>query len=279
MRRAQAFAKINLALVVGPLRGDGKHEVATVLQKIDLADTLELEPATQLSVVGFEEDTLVRAALGALADVAGAPPHWRARIKKRIPVGAGLGGGSSDAAAALVLANSDLPEPLSFQALHEIAAALGADVPFFLCEGAQLGTGDGTALESVVLPHDYVVVLVLPDAHAKDSTAAVYRAFDDRGGAEGFEARRAELLVAIGAVEHARGLARLPRNDLASSPIAEQLLELGALRADVSGAGPTVYGLFSAEDDAQHALVGLRRTGQTWLVRPVRAGEQAGVAR
>jgi 4-diphosphocytidyl-2-C-methyl-D-erythritol kinase len=168
-----------------------------------------------------------------------------------------------------MIANSDLPEPLPFEALHQIAVALGADVPFFLRDGAQLGTGDGSALERVSLPRDYIVVLVVPDAHSKESTAAVYRGFDERGGAAGFDARRAVLLDALGAVEHARDLARLPRNDLASSPVADQLVQLGAFRADVSGAGPAVYGLFAAADDAEHASVDLRRTAQTWLVRPV----------
>ena len=100
MRRAQAFAKINLALVVGPLRDDGKHEVATVLQRVDVADEIELEPSVSMTVDGFDDDTLVRAALDALADSAGLVRRWRVRVDKRIPVAAGLGGGSSDAACA-----------------------------------------------------------------------------------------------------------------------------------------------------------------------------------
>src|SRR3984893_13160975 len=98
-----AHAKINLALVVGPIRADGKHEVVTVLQRIDLADEITLESADELAVAGFDGDTIVRAALESLAAAAGVEPRWRARIEKRIPVAAGLGGGSSDAAAALRL--------------------------------------------------------------------------------------------------------------------------------------------------------------------------------
>jgi len=269
MKRAQAFAKINLALVVGPLHDDGKHEVVTVLQRVDLADVIELEPADALIVEGFHDDTLVRAALEALAEAAGVRPHWRARIEKRIPVAAGLGGGSSDAASALVLANSELPEALPAAELHRLAASIGADVPFFLHGGTQLASGDGTELEPVALPGDYVVVLVLPDSQSKESTEAVYRAFDEQGGADGFDERRAALLHALGGVERPRDLARLPRNDLVSSPLAEQLEELGAFRADVSGAGPTVYGLFEHPDDAEHAAATLRRAGRTWLARPV----------
>ena len=265
----KAFAKINLALVVGPLRADGKHEVVTVLERIDLADDVELEPADVLTVEGFRDDTLVRDALEALAAAAGVLPRWRARIEKRIPVAAGLGGGSSDAASALALANSELPEPLPSAELHGIAALIGADAPFFLREGTQLATGDGTQLEPVELPNDYVVVLVLPDSQSKESTEAVYRRFDERGGAGGFDERRAALLGVLPHIEQPRDLARLPRNDLASSPVAEELEQLGAFRADVSGAGPTVYGLFERTADAERAAAALHRAGRTWLTRPV----------
>ena len=269
MRRAQAFAKINIGLVVGPLRDDGKHEVATVLQRVDLADEIELEPADALNIVGFDDDTLVRGALEALADNVGLAPRWRVRICKRIPVAAGLGGGSSDAACALALANAELHEPVSPPALHAIAAAIGADVPFFLRDGAQLATGDGTELRAVDLRTDYVVVLVVPHRQVKESTGGIYRAFDARAGAVGFDERRAALLDALTRVEHPRDLARLPRNDLASSPLADQLEDLGAFRADVGGAGPAVYGLFEHAADADRAVTAVSRAGTTWLARPV----------
>src|SRR5262249_22311865 len=146
VNRVPAPAKINLALVVGPLRADGKHEVATVYQRVSLADRVALEPSTSLRVDGYADDTLVRQALVSLAAEAGVPPAWRVRLTKRIPVAAGLGGGSSDAAAALRLANDSLPEPLGRERLRALAAALGADVPFFLESGPQLGLGDGTEL-------------------------------------------------------------------------------------------------------------------------------------
>jgi len=152
VNRAPAVAKVNLALVVGPRRNDDRHEVATVLQRIDLADRIAVEPASKLSVKGFAEDTLVRGALEELAAAAGTKPRWAARIWKQIPIAAGLGGGSSDAATALRLANEMLPEPLSAEALHELAARLGADVPFFLTAGPQLGEGTGTDLRPLDLP-------------------------------------------------------------------------------------------------------------------------------
>jgi 4-diphosphocytidyl-2-C-methyl-D-erythritol kinase len=269
MTRARAFAKVNLALVVGPVRPDGKHEVATVLQAVDLWDDIELTPADALSVAGFPEDTIVRRALVRLAEAAGVLANWRVVIEKRIPVAAGLGGGSSDAAAALELANSFLPTPLPRTKLHSLAAEVGADVPFFLCEGPQLGTGDGTDLEALTLPSNYIVLLVLPAGAHKDSTASVYRRFDQRDGAAGFEERRSELLRRLANVRDAQDLAALPESDLGSALVQQELEAYGAFRADVSGAGPVVYGLFDDQKAAEQAESGLRGTGRTWLVRPV----------
>src|SRR5215213_8509175 len=195
MSRAPATAKLNLALVVGRPRSNGLHEVATVLQRIDLADRIQVEAAEGLRVQGFAGDTLVRSALEQLAAAAGREPRWRARIWKHVPVAAGLGGGSSDAATALRLANEALPEPLDAKRLHELAAALGAD-------------------------------------------------------------------------RRPRDLAALPSNDLAPSPHADRMRELGAFRADVSGAGPVVYGLFLHRAQAVAAERVLRRLGRTWVTVP-----------
>ena len=265
MRRAPATAKLNLALVVGPLRADGRHEVSTVLQRLDLVDRIAVEPAPKLRVEGFPDDTLVRRALEALAAAAGAEAAWEARIWKRIPVAAGLGGGSSDAATALRLANETLSEPLPPAKLDALAAGLGTDVPFFLTSGPQLGTGAGEDLTPLELPQDYWVVLLLPHGATKRSTADVYAAFD---GDAGYEDRRARLERALAEVRRPRDLAALPLNDLASSPLAEEFRSLGAFRADVTGAGPAVYGLFHHRRDAAAAERELRRHGRTWITVP-----------
>jgi 4-diphosphocytidyl-2-C-methyl-D-erythritol kinase len=269
VKRAPAPAKINLALVVGPPREDGKHEVATVLQRVDLGDRVSIEPAATLTVTGFAGDTLVGDALGSLAAAAGVEPRWRATIAKRIPVAAGLGGGSSDAATALRLANETLDKPLPADDLHSLAATIGADVRFFRVDGPQLGRGDGSQLEAVDLPQDYWIVVALPLGATKESTAAVYRRFDDRAGADGWEARNATLQKALTSVRRPRDLASLPPNDLASSPLAAELLRLGAFRADVSGAGPAVYGLFHHRRHAGAARRAIRGAARTWLTVPV----------
>jgi 4-diphosphocytidyl-2-C-methyl-D-erythritol kinase len=270
MRTLSAFAKINLGLVVGSRRPDGKHEVATVLQRVDLCDTVGLEPAPGGGIVveGFQ-DTIVRRALHAFAEATGTTPDWRVRIDKRIPAAAGLGGGSSDAGAALLLVNELAPNSLARDELRVIAAGIGADVPFFLENSAMLATGDGSELEELELPLDYWVVLLLPNDTRKESTAVVYEHFHESNEAESFEERRKTLRSALQRVENAVGLAGLPRNDLASSPLAGDLTRLGAFRADVTGAGPAVYALFAARRDAERAARELQTDGNTWLVRPV----------
>jgi 4-diphosphocytidyl-2-C-methyl-D-erythritol kinase len=264
-----APAKLNLALVVGPLRPDGKHEVVTVLERLTLADTVAVRRGEATTLTGFAEDTLVLGALRTLERAGGGETCFEARIEKRIPVAAGLGGGSSDAAAALRLANDLLATPLPPGELESLAATLGSDVPFFLREGPQLGTGDGTTLAPVTLPRAYVVLLALPAGATKSSTADVYAAFDARRGELGFEERRDRLLRALDGLGAPADLAGLPPNDLASSPLAEELVALGAFRADATGAGPVAYGLFADRDAAQRARAALgARVEDAWIAEP-----------
>src|ERR671930_340353 len=224
VKRAPATAKLNLALVVGRPRPDGRHELTTVLQRLDLSDRVAIRPAPRLRVLGFADDTLVGRALERLGEASGVPPRWEARLTKRIPVAAGLGGGSSDAATALRLANATLEEPLEPDRLRGLAAELGSDAPFFLAQGPQLGEGDGTVLTPLDLPQDYWVLLVRPTGVDKASTADVYGAFDGRDGGKGYRNRRAALRRALKEIRRPRDLARLPPNDLASSPLADDLV-------------------------------------------------------
>jgi 4-diphosphocytidyl-2-C-methyl-D-erythritol kinase len=270
MTSAQAFAKVNLGLVVGPLRSDGKHEVATVLVAVDLHDSVDVTPVPKPGVVvdGFD-DAIIRRALTSFAGLRAGTGGWRVTLEKRIPVAAGLGGGSSDAAAALRIVNGLAPSPLPAAELRRLAAEIGSDVPFFLEDGPRFATGDGTDLKPVVLPLGFRVLIVLPHDEAKASTASVYERFDERGGAAGYEERKAALAGALGRVRTVGDLAALPGNDLASSPLSSELLRLGALRADVTGAGPAVYGLFVDGAAAEAAELAMRDVGMTWLVDPV----------
>jgi len=271
--RAVAAAKINLALVVGERRPDGLHEVASVMQRVDVCDRIELEQARGLTVEGFEDDAIVRRALESLAREAEVEPSWRARIVKEIPVAAGLGGGSADAAAALKLANAGLERALAGPRLQALAAELGADVPFFLEPGPKLAEGAGESVTPLDLPQDFWVLLALPNGAAKPSTGDVYARFDELGGGPGFAERKAALLEGLDAVGRPRDLAALPPNDLAKAaggaPLADELRAAGAFRADLSGAGPTVYGLFHRRGDARAAARALGRRARTWVVAPV----------
>jgi 4-diphosphocytidyl-2-C-methyl-D-erythritol kinase len=268
VKSGAATAKLNLALVVGPRGPNGKHRLLTVYQRIALADRISIERAPDLAVTGFTRDTHVARALSALAEAAGTTPAFAATIRKRIPVAAGLGGGSSDAATALRLGNELLDDPLPAERLHELAAAIGADVPYFLRDGPQLGSGDGTALDPLDLPQDYWVLLVLPRDAAKTSTGDVYASFDARDGDDGFDERCRALRDALARVHRPRDLARLPSNDLASSPLADELRALGAFRADVTGAGPAAYGLFLHGAQARTARKRLSSMGETWITAP-----------
>jgi 4-diphosphocytidyl-2-C-methyl-D-erythritol kinase len=254
--RAVAAAKVNLALVVGERRPDGLHEVASVMQRVDLCDRVELERARGLTVEGFADDTIVKRALADLAREAGVEPAWRARITKEIPVAAGLGGGSADAAT-----------------VHALAADLGADVPFVLEPGPKLAEGAGERLRLLGLPQDFWVLLALPRDTSKPSTGEIYSRYDELGGGPGLAGRKAALLKGLEAVRRPRDLAALPPNDLAEAaggaPLAEELRAAGAFRADLSGAGPTVYGLFHRRADARSAGRALGRRARTWVVAPV----------
>jgi 4-diphosphocytidyl-2-C-methyl-D-erythritol kinase len=137
-------------------------------------------------------------------------------------------------------------------------------VPFFLDPGPKLGTGTGTTLEPLDLPQDYTVLIVKPHGETKNSTGEIYIRFDRE---DGFDGRRA-LVLEIARSGRAADLASLPPNDLARSPLAARLRSTGAFRADVSGAGPAVYGLFAEQAAAAAAAAELEPLGETWLAAP-----------
>jgi len=273
VNRVPAAAKINLALLIGPVRPDGLHEVVSVMQRIDLCDSVTLDRAPTLVVEGYRKDTLVRSALAKLSAAAGSDGAWRVRLEKRIPLAAGLGGGSADAGAALDLANRTLSTPLTHDELAGLAAEVGADVPFFLTPGPKLAEGAGERLRPVELPQDYWILIALSRFARKSSTADIYERFDHMKGAQEFERRREAFLEALAAVRRPRDFALFPPNDLAApagrSRLVDELLERGAFRADVSGAGPAVYGLFHHRADAARAARRLRTRARVWLVAPV----------
>jgi len=254
----QAPAKINLILHVGPRRGDGYHQVLTLMARVDLADVLMVAPAAQTLVrcPGLPGgDTLVTRALSRLCEAAGHTGGFRVRIDKRIPAGAGLGGGSSDAGAALTAANGLLPRPLDTETLHGIAAEIGSDVPFFLGPPVAIARGRGEILEPG--PRLPPCALVLAHPGRPLATRDVYEAFEPHG----------PVPERIPPVSTLHALAALVTNDLgtvaeelepACASLREALLARGALAAQVTGSGSAVFGLFPDVDAADGALDGLR---------------------
>jgi 4-diphosphocytidyl-2-C-methyl-D-erythritol kinase len=248
----RAPAKLNLCLRVGPLRPDGYHRVSTLMQAIDVYDDLELEPAAETAVEGFPEDTLVRAALAALGETR------RVVLRKGIPVAAGLGGGSSDAAAVLRALRGDR-EP---NELHEIARAIGTDVPFFL-SGVETGFGSGRGDRVMALPdfprgHAFVVC---PGGGL--STAEVYAATEPNPI---FRAAEGDLVRAMHTARTPDAVAALMANDLEPAVLEMRpevggtlvrLRDAGALAAQVTGSGPSAFGLFRHRAEAEAAAAAI----------------------
>src|ERR671914_2401964 len=181
---ARAPGKVNLSLLVGAPRPDGLHPLASVVQSVSLADELTLRPADggedEVVCPGVEGPNLAAAALRAFRETTGwnAPPQ-RLEIDKRVPVAAGMGGGSADAAAALRLAAhaaGGAPAAL----LHELAIALGADVPSQLQPGRVLMHGAGEHVEPLPEPDAPIGLVLVLSPHAL-ATADVYRAYDRLG--------------------------------------------------------------------------------------------------
>jgi 4-diphosphocytidyl-2-C-methyl-D-erythritol kinase len=267
-----APAKINLCLHVLGRRPDGYHELAMIMQRISLFDRLLISlgegegvevvcPGVELPPGG--ENIASRAASRLLA-LSGIKRKVTIRIDKRIPVAAGLGGGSSDAAAVLMGLNELLGLGLDRRTLTAEGVRLGADVPFFLFGPAAWATGIGDVLEPIEGLPPVWYVLVNPGVAV--STAWVYGNLQLTSPGEGASMPRFPLTVA--------GLARLLRNDLepvtmAGFPVVaaikEQLIACGAAGALMSGSGPTVFGVFADEEQARQAACILERH-QGWRV-------------
>ncbi len=274
--RALAPAKINLGLFLGTTRPDGRHELVSVMQSISLADELSLEPAPGASAdevlcPGVPGENLAARALASFrAATAWDAPPLRLTIDKRIPVAAGLGGGSADAAAALRLAHA--ASGLGDEGLlFVLASELGADVPAQVTPGRWLATGAGEVLEALPDPFSPFGVLVLPQAAAL-STADVYAAADRLGlprEAPILQEHRAALRAAFELGSALPADPRLLDNDLQTAaielcpeiaPALRRASEAGAELALVSGSGPTVLGLFARANGlarAERAAAGL----------------------
>jgi 4-diphosphocytidyl-2-C-methyl-D-erythritol kinase len=253
-----APAKLNLCLFVGPRREDGLHELCSLFEPLALADAIEVYEAGRDEVVcaGVEGENLAARALAGLRERGWEGPPLRIEVEKRIPVAAGLGGGSADAAAVLRLAR----EPATGLAgsvpdLEELAAELGADVPSQLVPSLALVRGAGERVARLPDPEPHAVVL-LPGGGGL-STAEVFAEADRLGvgrSAEQLEALAQRLLTAAGAGASPLDYAELLENDLEPAALSLRpdvgealgaLREAGAPLALLTGSGPTAFGLFA----------------------------------
>src|SRR5215471_1876360 len=283
----RASAKVNLALEVLGKRSDGYHEIATVMLAVDLADRLTLETAPTTSFhtddpdLPTDEGNLVVRAARLLSEAAGVERGARISLAKRIPVAAGLGGGSSDGAAALWGLNRLWGIGWSRARLMELGLRLGMDVPFFLGESPALATGRGECLEPLGESGQYALVLVnpgipLPTREVYARVPAGWRA-EPTGTKLVMEALRTHNTgrVAAALTNHLERMVEpiLP----ALERMKAALLAAGALGAVMSGSGPTVFGVARSLDHVRQIRRRVNRAGWAcWAVRtlsgcPIRA--------
>ena len=271
----KAYAKVNLTLAVGEKRLDGYHEVVSVMQRVSLCDTLTAEQTREGITLTCSdpalpsgEENLAHRAASLFFRETGIAGGAALTLEKRIPSQAGLGGGSSDAASALLALRKLYAPALSDTELETMAAALGSDVPFFIRGGTQLATGRGEVLSPLPPLTDGWFVIVKPTESF--STPAMYRRLDNlppactpplpplQGG-----------LPALAAGLFNRFEAAIPAGS-AVWDIKARLAAFGALASLLSGSGSAVFGLFDTETAARAAVEALRPAWpEIFLARPV----------
>lgn len=254
----RALAKINVDLRILNKRPDGYHDLRTIFQTVSLADTIEIEYGrgrTQINIksnLNIPDNLIVKAA-DSILEMTGATGRIGFVLKKRIPLGAGLGGGSSDAAAVLLALPVLLQKPLPVEKLMELAASLGSDVPFFLLGGTAAGLGRGTELFPLPDLPSLPALLISPGIHV--STTSAYQAL----GRKLTTSDASPMMNAFQRVTWLIGQSQASAdwgvgNDFESVVFAQhtqlksikgKLLKLGARPALMSGSGSTIFGIFA----------------------------------
>jgi len=265
-RRAtlRALAKINLTLEVLNKRPDGYHDLRTVFQTISLADTIEVEytrsrrrQITIDSNLDIPNNLVVRAA-EAVLEASGATGNLCFRLSKRIPMGGGLGGGSTDAAAVLLAVPVLTGRAVGLEKLLEIGATLGSDVPFFLTGGTALGLGRGTEVYPLVEAHAAHVLVVAPDVHVSTAEAysALGRALTSTPSSHKINTSQC-LALTLGTSLSPGGWAGFCSNDFEAvvfrqhpllRAIKTKLNKGGARPALLTGSGAAVFGVFESAE-------------------------------
>lgn len=265
---SRARAKLNLSLSVKALRDDGFHEIESVFEQVAWCDELWValgKGSTSIEVYpkgwGLEKDNLIIKALETFAKSLGLTLSARVWLMKRVPVASGLGGGSSDAACMLRILNHALGNPLKIQDLQGIASSLGSDVPFFLDPGCRWVYGKGERLGEAYSSPMAVYVILVPDA--KVLTQEAYRDLDACQGRASLYEKGSEA-----AVNDFFPVVSAKVSDV--SVCKRYLEECGSPKVDLSGSGPSVYGLFLEEDAAKRAFLRAKSGRIDGLSKPLR---------
>ena len=275
----KAYAKVNLTLEILGRRDDGYHDVATILQTVDLADTLVINQADELSVECDEAElsgkrNLAWKAATALAEWAGIVSRAHIRIEKGIPVASGLGGGSADAAATLVGLNRLWGLDLSGEDLALVAAGLGSDVPFLLTGGTALGTGRGDEITPLPQLPVSEMLLVVPSESMESKTPTMYRALSLEDFSDGArtQAISGDLAVRdLTSADCCNAFERAAREIFPGlAHVWDKVAEVTRHPPRLCGAGPAMFLMPSSESERIRVAESLQGTGATaYLVRTI----------
>ena len=284
MIKAYAYAKINITLEVLGRRQDGYHDVSTILQTIDLKDTIEFEPDSSLSIECDDvalrsSDNLVLKAASLLKKEVGYKGGAKITLKKGIPVAAGLGGGSSDAGATLVALNRLWKLKLSIESLVELAAALGSDVPYFIHGGTALAEGRGERVTPLPPLLQSWVVLMKPSVPVPElKTKAMYGALHPSHYSKGEHTKKA--VSAIGRKSPGSLFQKFPMYNAFDAVAFEmyegmewywkQFMSAGAPEVHLAGSGPTLFTLLPDRGRAEELHRSLLDSGlETYIVKTI----------
>lgn len=279
----KAYAKINVGLRITGQRDDGNHSIKTLYQTVNIYDEVKLNLKDEQGVtfnwqgerVPDGDDNICSKAANSFFEFIGEEKGVNIELEKKLPVGSGLGGGSSDAACVIRGLNELLDTKLSIKNMEDIASELGADIPFFIRGGCQYAEGIGDELSPGELSEEWVLLLVVPDIHIDTSWA--YE------GIHPLSLTRNINDVNLASFPH-NGDAKnrkMFRNDFEPlvfskypeiSDIKKSLLKSEAEFASLSGSGSAVYGLYETTEKAEKAMKLVSREHKSWVLTLVREG-------
>ena len=287
MTKLKAYAKINLGLRIIGKREDGYHNIETIYHRINLCDEIILEPSLSITImcdnisVPSNENNLCFRAAKLLQQYCNIDSGVYIKLIKNIPVGAGLGGGSSDAAATLLGLVKIWNLGINKNKLHELALQLGSDVPYFLKEGTAYATGRGEILDYFKFDIPYWIVLVYPNINI--STSWAYQSFYDsrfkrhESNLKPQTSKSSLKQILLSNIQRPQELNHLLHNDFepiilhtheSIAYIKVSLYAAGAKFAQMSGSGSAVYGLFGSQQEVNSVLDKFGRHYQIFITAP-----------